>query len=69
MSRSGRIPIEIPDSTNVTLSEGYIVAKGKLGELKFKLDNLKFRKGKLRLKNDSLQFRKKKKILRNGNSS
>ena len=39
MSRSGRIPIEIPDSTNVTLSEGYIVAKGKLGELKFKLDN------------------------------
>lgn len=39
MSRSGRIPIEIPESTNVTLSEGYIVAKGKLGELKFKLDH------------------------------
>ena len=38
MSRSGRIPIEIPDSTNVNISEGYIVAKGKLGELKFKLD-------------------------------
>ena len=39
MSRSGRIPIKVPESANITFNDGFIVAKGKLGELKFKLDD------------------------------
>ena len=35
MSRSGRIPITIPDSTQVRLENGIFYAKGKLGELSF----------------------------------
>ena len=39
MSRSGRIPISIPESTDIRLDSGVIYAKGKLGELSFKYDN------------------------------
>ena len=39
MSRSGRIPISIPESTDVRLESGVIYAKGKLGELSFKYEN------------------------------
>lgn len=35
MSRSGRIPITIPDSTQVRVENGIFYAKGKLGELSF----------------------------------
>ena len=35
MSRSGRIPINIPDTTEVKLEKGIIYAKGKLGELNY----------------------------------
>ena len=35
MSRSGRIPINIPDNTEVRLEKGSITAKGKLGELSY----------------------------------
>ena len=35
MSRSGRIPINIPDSTEVRVEKGVIYAKGKLGELHY----------------------------------
>ncbi len=38
MSRSGRIPIPIPENTDVKLESGVIFAKGKLGELSFKFD-------------------------------
>ena len=37
MSRNGRIPISIPENTQVTINEGVIIAKGKLGELSFDL--------------------------------
>ena len=39
MSRSGRIPIKVPESAHISFNNGFIVAKGKLGELKFKLDD------------------------------
>ena len=39
MSRSGRIPISIPESTDVRLESGVIYAKGKLGELSFNYEN------------------------------
>ena len=39
MSRSGRIPIAIPENTEVIVGEGVIIAKGKLGELSFKFEN------------------------------
>ena len=39
MSRSGRIPITIPENTEVKVDGGVIFAKGKLGELSFKFDN------------------------------
>ena len=39
MSRNGRIPISIPESTQVTINEGVIIAKGKLGELSFEFKN------------------------------
>ena len=39
MSRSGRIPISIPESTDVRLDSGVIYAKGKLGELSFKYES------------------------------
>ena len=35
MSRSGRIPINIPENTEIKLDNGVITAKGKLGELSF----------------------------------
>ena len=35
MSRSGRIPITIPDSTQVRIEKDIFFAKGKLGELNF----------------------------------
>ena len=35
MSRSGRIPIAIPENTEIKIEEGVIFAKGKLGELSF----------------------------------
>ena len=38
MSRSGRIPIPIPENTDVKLESGIIFAKGKLGELSFKFN-------------------------------
>ena len=40
MSRSGRIPITIPESTEVTMRDNCVFAKGKLGELKFELNEL-----------------------------
>ena len=36
MSRSGRIPITIPENTEVKVDGGVIFAKGKLGELSFR---------------------------------
>ena len=39
MSRSGRIPISIPESIDVRLDSGVIYAKGKLGELSFKYES------------------------------
>ena len=33
MSRSGRIPINIPENTEIKVDNGIITAKGKLGEL------------------------------------
>ena len=39
MSRSGRIPIVIPENTEVKVDGGVIFAKGKLGELSFKFEN------------------------------
>ena len=39
MSRSGRIPIKIPDNTEVKLDKGVITAKGKLGELSYNFGN------------------------------
>ncbi len=35
MSRSGRIPITVPDSTEVRIEKNTIFAKGKLGELSY----------------------------------
>ena len=35
MSRSGRIPIKIPENTEVSIQNGKIFAKGKLGESSF----------------------------------
>jgi large subunit ribosomal protein L6 len=39
MSRNGRIPISIPENTQVRIDNGIIVAKGNLGELSFALKN------------------------------
>ena len=35
MSRSGRIPINIPDSTEVRVESGIVFVKGKLGQLEY----------------------------------
>ena len=35
MSRSGRIPINIPENTQVRVENGTFFAKGKLGELSY----------------------------------
>ena len=35
MSRSGRIPINVPESAQVRVEEGVVYAKGKLGELNY----------------------------------
>ena len=35
MSRSGRIPINVPENTQIKVDDGIITAKGKLGELSF----------------------------------
>ncbi|GAB3117825.1 50S ribosomal protein L6 [Novispirillum itersonii] len=37
MSRVGKYPVEVPQGVTVTIAEGVITAKGKLGELKFVL--------------------------------
>ena len=39
MSRNGRIPISIPENTQVRIDNGIIFAKGKLGELSFAFKN------------------------------
>ena len=39
MSRIGKKPIEIPKGTEVTISDGFIVVKGKEGELRQKMSN------------------------------
>ena len=39
MSRNGRIPINIPENTQVRIEGGVIFAKGKLGELSFAFNN------------------------------
>ena len=39
MSRNGRIPINIPENTQVRIDNGIIFAKGKLGELSFAFKN------------------------------
>ena len=39
MSRSGRIPITIPENTEIKIEDGVIFAKGKLGELSFSFKN------------------------------
>ena len=39
MSRSGRIPINIPENTEIKLDNGIITAKGKLGELSYNFGN------------------------------
>ena len=39
MSRNGRIPISIPENTQVRIDNGIIFAKGKLGELSFNFKN------------------------------
>ena len=38
MSRSGRIEVKIPESTKVDIIDGFVSAKGKLGELRYKMD-------------------------------
>ncbi len=35
MSRSGRIPISIPENTEIKIENNVIFAKGKLGELSY----------------------------------
>lgn len=37
MSRVGKYPVEVPQGVTVTIAEGVVTAKGKLGELKFEL--------------------------------
>ena len=39
MSRNGRIPINLPEDTQVRVENGVIFAKGKLGELSFAFNN------------------------------
>ena len=39
MSRSGRIPISVPEPTQVSMNSGIITAKGKLGELSYRFNN------------------------------
>ena len=43
MSRTGNMPIEIPDGIDVTLNEENITVKNKSGEKKFKLSRIAFR--------------------------
>lgn len=37
MSRVGKYPVEVPQGVTVTIADGVVTAKGKLGELKFVL--------------------------------
>ena len=39
MSRSGRIPIKVPENTEIKIETGVLRAKGKLGELSYIFDN------------------------------
>ena len=39
MSRSGRIPINVPDNAEVRVDNGIFYAKGALGELEFNYDH------------------------------
>ncbi len=50
MSRSGRIPINVPESVEVKIDSGNLVAKGKLGELSFKFLD----KASVELKNNNV---------------
>ena len=50
MSRSGRIPIAIPENTEIKIEEGVLFAKGKLGELSFSFKN----DAKVEVKNNSI---------------
>tara|TARA_B100000131_G_scaffold246857_1_gene239882 strand:- start:48 stop:581 length:534 start_codon:yes stop_codon:yes gene_type:complete len=58
MSRSGRIPISIPENTEVKVENGVVFAKGKLGELSFNYKN----DAKVELKDQSLV------VLKSGNT-
>ena len=58
MSRSGRIPIPIPENTDVKLESGIIFAKGKLGELSFKFNQ----DAKVEIKDNSVVVSKGEKI-------
>ena len=40
MSRIGKQPISVPDGVDVTINEGVVVAKGKLGELSVQVPNI-----------------------------
>ena len=54
MSRSGRIPINIPENTQVRVEKGIIFAKGKLGELSFEFNN----DAKVELKDNNVVVKK-----------
>ncbi len=58
MSRSGRIPISVPENTEVKVENGVFFAKGKLGELSFNYKN----DAKVELKDRSLL------VLKNGST-
>ena len=40
MSRIGKQPISVPDGVDVTINDGVVVAKGKLGELSVQVPNI-----------------------------
>ena len=54
MSRSGRIPINIPDDTEIKIDGNVIFAKGKLGELSFDYSN----DAKVEVKDNSIYVNK-----------
>ena len=58
MSRSGRIPITIPENTEVKIDAGVFFAKGKLGELSFKFDN----NAKVEIKENTVFVSKEEKV-------
>ncbi len=54
MSRSGRIPINIPDNAEVKIEDNIIFVKGKLGELSFNFKS----NAKVEVKNNSIHVEK-----------